>query len=118
MTIRDSVTTLATCAHEPGPLKNGEGGCCGRWVNDGMCPGVATAAWLNGLGSDSAPYIGEHTLRTNFNVRMNYIANDAHVKALDPSLAAARERVVDLAKRFREAKRELVRLELERGVRK
>lgn len=56
---------------------NGFGGCHTRWSNDGLCSGVRTAAWLNGLGEDSEPYTKTATCG---DVRNNWLRSDDHIK--------------------------------------
>jgi hypothetical protein len=94
------MTKLLVCAEHPhGPLKNGEGGCQARWGNGGMCPGVETANWLNGLGEDDEQYSSMKDVR-NIDVRLNWTRNNAHIVPLDKELE-------DLKRRERTAQKEL-----------
>jgi len=76
-------------AHDPGPHINGHGGCFARACNGGMCPGVATAEWLNGLGDDDEPYGSGTIMRsgkvvTNGDVRRNWARSGGHHVRLAP----------------------------------
>jgi len=97
---------LATAKHPCGPLKNGEGGCHARWGNDGMCPGVKTAEWLNGLGEDDEPYSSlKNTL--NVDVRLNWIRSDDHIAPLDPEMENLKRRERILSKDLREVRKQI-----------
>lgn len=74
--------TLVCARHSHGPHENGFDECYGRWATGGMCPGVYTADWLNGLGDDEEPY-GLLGRVTNGDVRDNWIAGSAHIVPAD-----------------------------------
>lgn len=103
---------LVTAAHPHGPLKNGEGGCHARWADDGMCPGVERAAWLNSLGEDDKPYGSGSTGLTNLDVRLNWLRGNHHIVAMDATLEGllrqrqdAKEKLRVTTKRIREITR-------------
>jgi len=81
---------LVTAKHVHGPLENGVDGCHARWGNDGMCPGVQTAAWLNGLGEDDEKYAGLG-LR-NIDVRLNWLRNYDHIMPVDAVMESLKRR--------------------------
>lgn len=84
--------TLVIVKHAPGPMQNGGDGCCARWAEDGMCPGVKLAEWLNGLGDDDAPYTKRPdgtTRMTCGEVRDNWIRGNTHIVPADAELASA-----------------------------
>jgi hypothetical protein len=83
--------TLVAAAHAAGPNQNGHDGCHARCSNGGMCPGVATAQWLNGLGDDSDWYLqpgASYAGVTVGTVRGNYIRAHNHIVPLDSTLAS------------------------------
>jgi len=109
--------TLVVAKHEPGPAQNGHDGCCARWANDGMCPGVKNAEWLNALGDDNDLYIrgnekvpGSHDV-TCGQVRTNWIRGNTHVVPMQPRQAALVAEISRLSAELRRAKRELRRVE-------
>jgi len=78
--------TLVMPKHKPGPMENGGDGCHARFGNKGMCPGIETAEWLNGLGDDDALY-GHSTRITNGDVRRNWLKNSDHIKRVSAERA-------------------------------
>jgi hypothetical protein len=88
--------TYVTAMHEHGPMINGGDQCYARAGNEGMCPGVKHAEWLNALGEDNEAYSAAYT---NFEVRMQYVKNAGfHVVAVEPNLSALKTRSVALRK--------------------
>lgn len=71
------VKTLVRARHKAGPLENGGDGCHARWGHGGMCPGVATAAWLNSLGNDNEIFTARYT---NGQVRENWLRDSGHIE--------------------------------------
>lgn len=70
--------TLVEATH-PGKKDNGVGGCFTRWANDGLCSGVATAAWLNSLGEDDEIF-ASLSKTTNGQVRHNWLRSSDHIR--------------------------------------
>jgi hypothetical protein len=70
--------TLVRASHKPGPLENGADGCHARFGNEGMCPGVEVAEWLNSLGEDHEPY--GNAGKTNGQVRVNWLNSFNHIE--------------------------------------
>lgn len=76
--------TLVKANHAEGPLPNGSGGCYARHAEQGRCPGVKVAEWLNALGDDDAPYFTNpdpavpHPT-TNGQVRANWLRSFDHI---------------------------------------
>lgn len=82
--------TLVTAKHV-GQGQNGFDGCHARIHHGGRCPGHETAAWLNSLGPDAAPFYTDTkgVVRTRCgDVRDNYLRfAGSHVVALEPHVA-------------------------------
>ena len=82
--------TIVSAKHTPGPYDNGVDGCQARAGNQGMCPGVAQAAWLNSLGNDDVWYLKPTTNvpgTTNLQVRLNWINHFDHLVVADAEMA-------------------------------
>jgi hypothetical protein len=103
--------TLVVAKHEHGPATNGHDGCHARFNNDGICPGVAVAAWLNSLGDDEAPY--KRTGRTCGEVRDNWLSGSNHIVAAEPEQAALAATVRDLRAKLAVARRRLTQVSAE-----
>lgn len=102
--------TLVMAAHGTEAKQNGFGGCHSRWANEGLCSGVQTAAWLNGLGDDEAPF-GVLKNVTNGEVRRNWLAGSGHIVAVEPELSRLRGKVEAARREYRRVKAELARAE-------
>ena len=83
--------TLVIPAHIVGPKLNGFDGCFARAGNDGICPGLETANWLNALGEDEELF-GGLKRTTNGMIRDNWLRGIDHIVAQDRRLADLRER--------------------------
>lgn len=104
--------TIIIARHSAGPHENGTDYCHARAYNQGMCPGVKLAAWLNGLGEDNEFYIKPSKVNphgvTNVEVRRNWLRGDPHILCaneelviLKAELVQAKRNVTALAKRIR-----------------
>lgn len=105
--------TLVIASHEPGPAVNGHDGCFARGGNNGICPGIQTAEWLNGMGDDEEQYIKWESGKigvTNGDVRMNWIRGNSHVTAVDKRLAELHAEERRTAANLRYVRRELRRI--------
>ena len=100
--------TLVVAKHSPGPHANGYDGCHGRWAEDGMCPGVKAAKWLNELGDDDEQFTQRFT---NGQVRDNWLKSYGHLVAVDPALANWKAEERRLQASLRLVKKEIRRLE-------
>lgn len=107
--------SLVTPKHEVGPLPNGTGGCFARTTNNGLCPGVETANWLNALGDDEDFYI-RPTVHCpegtkNIQVRTNWVREGTHVVFVNETLARARAEERRAAANLRSIRKSIRNLE-------
>lgn len=81
--------TLVVAKHAVGPAENGADGCHARWGENGMCPGVRIADWLNAMGEDEDIYLkGNPAVPgaveiTCGQVRENWLRNSGHIVAVN-----------------------------------
>src|SRR5262245_43610528 len=91
--------TLVIPKHDPGPAVNGHDECYARAGNNGECPGVQTAAWLNSIGEDDQQF--GSTDYTCGQVRDNWIKSNNHIQAKDIELARLKAEQRSLSARLR-----------------
>lgn len=111
--------TLVAAKHHSNPgARNGDGGCHGRWANDdGSCPGVKLAEWLNGLGDDDAPYYSDAGFARKAGdttcgmVRDNWLRGSDHIVAVEPRLAQLNAERRRCEANLRYVKREIKRIQ-------
>jgi hypothetical protein len=108
--------TIIVARHEPGPATNGHDNCHARTGNNGICPGVGYAEWLNGLGDDDDDYMELMGHRVTCGmVRDNWLRDNHHIVAKDPLLAKLRATERRLSAELRNIRGDIQRAEAVNG---